>query len=434
MLYSFHSSQTAKNPDSLTATYLLCGTIPPASTKTQRSTLTINDGDNDVLMTESSPPPSSWMQDSGTPADTQVEDLGEDYDSADGDVPLTHIVMAREDELEEVKAEFDELRWIHIYSLQPSGPTDIHVISVANEAITKSYLKSINNDPTEPLKGLGAIINKHAVWRDVQNSTAGAAKVVKPVATGATVTTKMIPTLKRESSNKSNKPIPAPKGKASIMSSFAKTPKATPKPQVKKEDEVMKETPNFSDDDDDEDEIDEGALRAAEESVTKAAAAREAKVARHEKLKAMMDSDSDDDVEMSDAPAKPSNGAQLAVKKEVNPTSEDEDNEEQEIVDTSAALDAKPIKDEPKQEEFSTTENGRRRGRRRVMKKRRYQDEDGCLVTKEEMQWESYSEDEPVPKPEAKKLRQSLPAPGKKKGAAGGPNKQVNIMAFFGKK
>jgi DNA polymerase delta subunit 3 len=427
MLYAFHSTQTTKNPGCLTATYLLCGTIPPASTKTQRSAVT--DGDNDVMMMESSPPPSSWMDDSGTPAATQVEDPGEDYDPADSDVPLTHIVMVREEELEEVKAEFEEIQWIHVYSLQPSSPTDMHVISAANDIITKSYIKSIAKDPQEPLRDLGTIVNEHAVWRDVQNTTTGSSKVVKPVATATTVTTKTIPTLSRESSSKS-KPAP-PKGKASIMSSFAKTPKVEAKP--KKEDVTMKNTPNFSDDEDeDEDEIDEAALRAAEDSVVKAAAAREAKAARKEKLNALMDSDSDDDVEMSDAPAKPSNGAYSNVKEEADPTSEDDEDDEQEAVDDSAALDANPVKEEPDQEEVVTTANGRNRGKRRVMKKLRYKDEDGCLVTKEEMVWESYSEDEQ--KPEAKRPRPNPPAPSKKKGAPGGPNKQVNIMAFFGKK
>lgn len=407
----------------------------------------MKDIDDDTMMMESSPPPSSWMQDSATPAATQVEDLGEVYDPADSEVPLTHIVMVREEELKEAEAEFEEIHWIQIYSLQPASPADLHILSAPNDAISKSYLKSAVKDPTESLKGLGTIINTHAVWRDVQNAVSGVSKVVKPVATATTVTTRTVPTkpipsLSRESSSKS-KPISAPKGKASIMSSFAKTPKVEAKP--KKEDATMKNTPNFSDDDDDDDDdehddIDESALRAAEEAATKAIASREAKAARKEKLDALMDSESDDDVEMSDAPAK----STTVIKNPPNRTSEDESDEVPEAIDDSAALDAQPRKDTAaeaaaaaaeEEKEPSTTTDGRRRGRRRVMKKRQFQDEDGYLVTKEEMTWESYSEDEPEVKREVKKQKQSVPLPAPaKKAAKTGSNKQGSLMSFFGKK
>jgi DNA polymerase delta subunit 3 len=83
-----------------------------------------------------------------------------------------------------------------------------------------------------------------------------------------------------------------------------------------------------------------------------------------------------------------------------------------------------PVEEEP----TVTVSNGRRRGRRRVMKKKKVKDEDGYLVTKEEAVWESFSEDEPVPK----KLK---PAPAKP--AAKGKNAvkkgQGSIASFFKK-
>ena len=93
---------------------------------------------------------------------------------------------------------------------------------------------------------------------------------------------------------------------------------------------------------------------------------------------------------------------------------------------TAAADIPEPAEEEP----TVTVSDGRRRGRRRVMKKKKVKDEDGYLVTKEEAVWESFSEDEPVPK----KLR---PAPAKPANSAKGKNPvkkgQGSIASFFKK-
>jgi DNA polymerase delta subunit 3 len=97
-----------------------------------------------------------------------------------------------------------------------------------------------------------------------------------------------------------------------------------------------------------------------------------------------------------------------------------------EAAPTAAADTPEPTETEP----TVTVSNGRRRGRRRVMKKKKVQDEDGYLVTKEEAVWESFSEDEPVPK----KLK---PAPAKPANTAKGKNAvkkgQGSIASFFKK-
>lgn len=86
-----------------------------------------------------------------------------------------------------------------------------------------------------------------------------------------------------------------------------------------------------------------------------------------------------------------------------------------------------PAEDSQDTNEEVVSKDGRRRGRRRVMKKRTVQDDEGYLVTKEEMAWESFSEDEPAPKKAAAK-----PVAAKK--AVGGKKGQGSIMSFFGKK
>src|ERR1700760_2650132 len=171
----------------------------------------------------------------------------------------------------------------------------------------------------------------------------------------------------------------------------------------------------FDEDENDDDGADDDVLVAPAKQVDdqKALEVMKARKEREEKLRKMMEDDGDGDEPMKDEPDSP--------------------NEE---VDDSKALDIGSKPDTPLEEEEdnldqSTTHDGRRRGRQRVMKKRVYTDEEGYLVTKEEAEWESFSEEEP----DIKKLKSSSHAIG---GAAAKkkvqPKGQGNIMSFFGKK
>lgn len=368
----------------------------------------------------SSPVPSSWLQETPDSPSTPVAQAREQFDPADADVPTKHVLLVREEELDEVMRAMHSVLWLHVYSLQRAGPGDMHVLGVVAEKVNREYVRAMGKDPVAPLRGLGVIENPHVRWREVKNALALAGAAAAPkVAPGTAAASKPPPVLSRESSG-------AKKG--SIMSSFAKTqPKTAGKVEAKstatktapaKESPKPKDEPNFSEDDDDDEEeeaIDAAALEAAAE---KAAAARKDKAARTAKLKAMMDDDDDSDTEMQDAPA-------AAADAPAEPMEEDE-----EVVDTSGALDA-PVPAQKPQESV-TVDGGRRRGRRQVRKKRTYTDEEGYLVTKEEMEWESFSEEDDAAKLEAKKIK-TLPALAKKKAGAPGA-KQGNIMAFFGKR
>lgn len=160
----------------------------------------------------------------------------------------------------------------------------------------------------------------------------------------------------------------------------------------------------FDDDDDMDDEAEIALLEAANKATSeKASTERKAQAERESKLRQMMDVDDEDDEPMANTAD--------------SPVSEEDD---------STALDI-PLA-QPEKVETSTVHNGRRRGRRRVMKKKTYTDEEGYLVTREEADWESFSEDEP----EAKKPTiAQISAPLKKKTQTKG---QGNIMSFFGKK
>jgi DNA polymerase delta subunit 3 len=176
----------------------------------------------------------------------------------------------------------------------------------------------------------------------------------------------------------------------------------------------MKDVFDEDEDDEDDDGNDEILIAPTKQvDDQKAVEALKARKEREEQLRKMMDDD-DDDEPMQDAPDSP-------IEEEVD---------ESKAIDLARKIDPpQKVKDENLDQ--STTQNGRRRGRRRVMKKRTFTDEEGYLVTKEEAEWESFSEDEPeIKKP--KPSSQTFGGAGSKKKVQ--PKGQGNIMSFFGKK
>jgi DNA polymerase delta subunit 3 len=160
------------------------------------------------------------------------------------------------------------------------------------------------------------------------------------------------------------------------------------------------------DEDNDDDSIDETLLIAANQADTaQTAEAKKAREEREAEIRKMMDDDNDEPME--DAPESPV----------------------EEPVDDSKALDLSKAPDSNQEHEQSLTHNGRRRGRRRVMKKKTYTDDEGYLVTREEPEWESFSEEEPM----AKKLKPASKAFGGVVPKKPQPKGQGSIMSFFKK-
>lgn len=86
------------------------------------------------------------------------------------------------------------------------------------------------------------------------------------------------------------------------------------------------------------------------------------------------------------------------------------------------------------EEPSSTAHGGRRRGRRQVKKKKTVKDDEGYLVTREEVAWESFSEEEPAP-PKTKSFGLSSSQVSKGGKSSGKPGQgKGNIMSFFSKK
>jgi len=86
MLYDFHRSQNARKLGSIHATYLLCGIRKPEIPSTTNGNGKITNGDGDVPMSDISFLSSSMP--------------GQDVESTAETIPVTTIILAKEEDLE----------------------------------------------------------------------------------------------------------------------------------------------------------------------------------------------------------------------------------------------------------------------------------------------------------------------------------------------
>ncbi|OJD35557.1 dna polymerase subunit cdc27 [Diplodia corticola] len=420
MLYHFHATENQKKSGSVHATYIIIGTkhLEPAPRANGHT-------DEDVPM-RSSPFPSSLP-------DAPAED-------EESRPKVTSIKLVGEEDLDEARAQFEEITSLHVYSLEPGPLKNLQILSDCTREAAK---KTTDEDPLQAWETYGCIRNPHARRRTpgvkpqapapvATNATAKTAP--RPSTTAATkqkdVQAKTSDSQKASRSstpqvdaaalpNKKTNKTGLKKEASSIFASFAKTqpkkkatesgpstPPTKSAEQSQAEDEPMKDVSDEEGEDDDL--VITGANKKSKEETTEAMKkARAEREARDRKLRDMMDED--DDETMQDAPT-------AALE-------EPEESEEQSV---DAPAQSEP---EPEKKEEITVSNGRRRGRRRVAKKRTYKDDDGYFVTKEEQVWESFSEDEPQPK-----KPKPTPAAAAKPKKGGGKQGQGSIMSFFAKK
>ncbi|TKA76645.1 hypothetical protein B0A49_01861 [Cryomyces minteri] len=431
MLYDFHHKQTAKKPGSVHATYLIAGTCRP-ETPVQANEVNGHDAEDSVM--QSSPPfPSSSMP--------------QQEESVEEDVAVKLLLLAKEEDLEEAKARFDEITSVHIYSLEPTSLKDLQVLSDCNREIRSQYS---SEDPLEAWKQYGTIhnpnrrSNRRLPPPPAPVATTVASKVAPRPSTAALAndqktsntkpgddtklsrrasgshtpqaeeaatpsskkTTAKAPTLKRDKSDifrSFAKSKAKPRTEDSAGSAGASSAPESGEPSAA-EDEPMKDVSE------DEQEDDFVLVNSKETEVANRRSKAE-KAEREERLRKMMEEEEDEP--MNDAPS-------IAGM---------DDSQEQLL--TQKTESQQSAEQEP--EATSTVSGGRRRGRRRVMKKKTVKDEEGYLVTKEEPVWESFSEDEPVAKKVKMPTAAATTTKGKKGGGGGKPG-QGNIMSFFSKK
>ncbi|KAJ6119746.1 Six-hairpin glycosidase [Penicillium sp. IBT 18751x] len=398
ILFEFHNKENAKKPQSVHATYVISGIQkapePPATNGHAKN-------DEDEIMQSSPYLPSSQPN----------------QDDASESLRIASIILAREEDLEDAKATFQSISTIHVYSVQPTALQDLNMLTGVCREIATAHAQ---DDPLGCGKEWGMIQNRNVKRRTGARPPPPAAAPAPKTKTESTIPTKRpleksAPVAKAEvkdeeaksqpssasNSQTSSKAAAKPalkREKSNLFSSFAKA-----KPKPKTATPVDSATPsgaeNVALDDASEEEEEAEELFPTSNDKTAVAGSRESKKERAEKLKAMMEDDDADDEDMPDADEEP---AREPTPVEQPPPS-------------------KPV--ELKEE--VTVQGGRRRGKRQVMKKKTVKDEEGYLVTREEATWESFSEDEPVPK--------KKPAVNVAKGKGAKPG-QGNIMSFFGKK
>ncbi|KIW38849.1 uncharacterized protein PV06_08679 [Exophiala oligosperma] len=501
MLYEFYGFQNEKKPGSVYATYLLSGVK-----KRQQSPLKANgalDGDHkqeqqrqeqefeDEPIPSSPPPFTSSMLEPSQQSDKQPTEEGEEREQSP-QVRVRTITLVREESLKEIKEQYETISSIHLYSLSPARIQDlVSLTDVGRGLFTDVFAKE---DPLEHGKRYGIIQNPEVRRRKGKRPiiSQGPAPKFQPVRedaknppprTSAQSSTRQkqqpsknaaedtpeeasrpgsrdsTSTTNTPSNNKQPPPSLKRGGSSDLFKAFAKQGNQKPKTSslAKQDpDTVMKD-----DDDDDEGESEDEALfldtgkRTTKKRASDVKKEREDKAA---KLRKMMDSDDEEEAEPGVVPANAENENATgtdAVKDEGDEEEvawSDSDTEKQNKKEASTEKDGDQAN--------STTatagsEPKRRRGKRKVTKKRTVKDEDGYLVTKEEVGWESYSEEEPEPAvAPVKKVappkstttssfgsnKSQNQSAGSQKGGAGGggaksaPKKGGNIMSFFGKK
>ncbi|KAJ5479711.1 hypothetical protein N7530_005220 [Penicillium desertorum] len=360
ILYEFHRNENAKKPQTVHATYVISGIQ-----KAPEPAPTNGHADDEDEMMQSSPYLPSSMP---------------NQDATSDSIRTASIVLAREEDLEALP--------------------DLNVLVDANREISSTHGQE---DPLECGKQWGMIQNRNVKRRTGARPPPPAAPAVKAPGAKASkpLTESTVPAkrpLQKEASpakaeaTKSDEPKSEPSSTANSQTSSKPSGKAAPakpkgnlfssfakaKPKTKASAPAEPAAPSAEDvvlDDASEEEAEE----LFPDSTDKVAAAtRENRKEREDKLKKMMDDDDDDDEaddeEMPDADEEP---------REPTPVEQ-----------------PPPSKPAELKEEV-TVQGGRRRGKRQVMKKKTVKDEEGYLVTREEATWESFSEDEPVPKEEA---------------------------------
>jgi DNA polymerase delta subunit 3 len=368
MLFEFHRVQNGKKPGSIHAVYMIAG-------QKREQAQNISNGDHikkeDAYMQSSPPEKPSLSQ------PRVVEDI-----------PILSITIAREEDIEKAKTQFESISSIHVYSLGPSVIKDMEVLTDCNRQIIEQYN---DRDPLEVNHIYGTIINKNVKRRTVKRAPApavAAPAVAKPKAIPSRTQEAKVPTpsssakappklssqassgsskdffgkpsVPRQASNLSAKDAPtssAPAAKPktnTIGGMFASSKsKASPSPATSAAATPAADSPmaGVADDDSEDDEP----AAVAQPSKDEIEKSRQARKEREAKLAQMME-ESDE---------------------EVAPTPEVESQEKEEEEEPEPAPEEN--KEPEGKREFVETSNGRRRGRRRVMKKKTVKDEEGYL-------------------------------------------------------
>ncbi|KAI1340281.1 DNA polymerase subunit Cdc27 [Xylariaceae sp. FL0016] len=409
MLYEFHRVQNAKRPGTLHATYLVYGT--------KRK---VEQHDGDVEMT-----------------DSQKSD--EFQVSFSDEVPTYTLSLVREEALQETLAQYSEVTSIQVYSLAQHPLKDLQLLVESARQVLE--LTAGGNAPASG-KTFGTIVNPNVRRRErgsrpVTSASLSAAKTEPKLQLKQEPQPSSSPATKQETKEDSKASAKAPSSapvkkttqtaslkrqgsSGGIGQMFAKAAAKPKKPAARATESASnsaaasgaEDTPMSDDGEDDTEPTHAVKKEKAEEKEDEGA--RRTRDSRRAELQRMMEESDDDEDEQPERPDSPVE----------EPTEDEPPPPEPELAAKKA--------DEPK-EVVSSSGDGRRRGKRRVMKKKQVMDDQGYLVTIQEQDWESFSEEEAPPPAKKEKTAPVKAEPAAKPKKAAGKG-QGNIMSFFSKK
>ncbi|KAF2494218.1 hypothetical protein BU16DRAFT_551037 [Lophium mytilinum] len=432
MLFDFYTKQNAKRPGSVNASFWVTGKKRPLSSQHTNGKIS-QDGEDSFM--QSSPFPSSMPD--------REEEVVENTR------PVESHIIVREEELEDTLEALEELIAIHVYSLQPGPLENMNLLSTCGHEIRERFGKE---DSLETWKIYGTIHNPTQRVQPVAPAApAPAPKVAsKPINTAKPLLkrTGSTQSLRRHDSEESKPDKPASQSKAPATTAKKAEPKVQPKAadffrssfakqpptKAKKSEVETSKKPALVEDEPmlsaSEDEYEEDFVSEAPES-QEAKEKREKRDAEKKAKQEKLDHIFDDVKDGKSSYYQLQHVADRATIEEEEDVIMDDASELDDESSNDAPIDKKeaPTPATPEPEPHPTVAGSRKRGRRQVKKRKTVKDDEGYLVTKEVMEWESYSEDEPQPKKPKAPAIQASTAKGKK----GAPQGGRSIASFFTK-
>lgn len=394
MLYAFHESSNKIHPASCHATFIVHG----------------------------------WQEPPRQEIGSQLQSSFDSTSTDGNEVKRSQVIaLVPEEDLEAIKASFTEIRSIYVYSLEPGRFSDTSVLATVDVPriddlpsavdiygiISNEDAKRTTSTPSSLFKAMDQPTNRLASNGSMEKGE-NILETVDPQEVRAT--RKKSEPMQKENRDVEREDVKPPVDKSTKPTEQARQPakletKREPKPKTKKLNSLRPERqPSPM-------EVDTTPDANSEESMPirkKKTTAQEAREMEDLK-KSMLEDD-----------------AMSGVEEEGNSveTPASETGKEQ------AAL--QPL-EKPKEESQASQEESQpqhRRGRRKVIHKDTSRDEKGYLVTRDEVFWESYSEDEQPAEAKPKTLTKPASLPARKAASAAGKKgqgDQRSIMSFFGK-
>lgn len=149
MLFEFHRTQNAKKPGTVQATYIICGTKPAAPSPSQKTNGVHHQNGEDTVMQSSS-------------LVSSMPEPDQDPEAEPEQLAITTIALVQEEDLEDMKAQFQKITSIYVHSLQSSRLENVYVLSDCTRELQDKYG---NEDPLQTWKQYGIIQNTNVKRR-----------------------------------------------------------------------------------------------------------------------------------------------------------------------------------------------------------------------------------------------------------------------------